>query len=117
GGRGVLVPALQARGARVVRADVYEREAVVPSRQAVERLLGWEGPAALAVSSAQALQQVLACLPSPALARLRAARVVAASERLAVLARESGFGDVAIAASARPADLVAAARTAIAPPA
>lgn len=115
GGRGVLVPALEARGARVLRADVYEREAVAPSSSAVARLVAWHGPAVLALSSGEALQQALASLPAPALDRLRAARVAAASERLAELARALGFDGIAVARSARPADLVDAARTLCSP--
>lgn len=109
GGRGVLAPALRARGAHVIRADVYERVPVVPSPQSVARVAALRDPAALALSSGEALQHLLAVLPAPTLARLRRAHVVAASERLADLAREHGFAAVSVAASARPADLLAAA--------
>lgn len=109
GGRGMLLPELQSRGARVLRADVYERQPVPPSPQAIAQLAALREPAVLALSSGEALQQVLASLPAPALDGLRRARVVAASERLASLARENGFARVALARSARPADLIAAA--------
>jgi uroporphyrinogen-III synthase len=115
GGRGMLIPTLQARGAHVIRADVYERQPVAPTRQSVERLAALRGPAVLALSSGEALEQVLACLPEAALQRLREAHVVAASERLAQLARDAGLRDPVVAGSARPADLIAAARTVIAP--
>lgn len=107
GGRGLLVPALQARGARVLRADVYERIAIAPSPRAVSQLLALGAPSVLALSSGEALESVLAALPAPALARLRQSRVLAASERLAVLARQHGFADVVVAKSARPRDLLA----------
>lgn len=110
GGRGLLLPALEARGARVLRADVYEREAVPVPAAAIARLLALHEPAVLALSSGEALQQALESLPEPALTRLRQAQVVAASERLAELARGLGFGSVSVARSARPADLVDAAR-------
>lgn len=106
GGRGLLVPALQSRGARVLRADVYEREAVAPSSRAIAQLQQVAAPIALALSSGEALQLAMAALPAPALARLRQARVLAASERLAAMAREHGFGDVVLARGPRPGDLL-----------
>lgn len=109
GGRGVLVPALEARGARVIRADVYERIAVALSPRSLSRLAELDAPAKLALSSAEALQLVVDALPEPLLERLRRAQVIAASERLADIARTHGFTDVVVARSARPADLVAAA--------
>ncbi len=109
GGRGVLVPSLQARGARVHRADVYERVAVPPSPQAVARLQSLPAPAVLALSSGEALQHLVDTLPAVALAALRQATVAAASDRLAGLARELGFQRVVLAGGPRPADLVAAA--------
>jgi uroporphyrinogen-III synthase len=51
---------------------------------------------------------MLDTLPAPALATLRRARVAAASERLAVLARAQGFDDVVVARGPRPANLLAA---------
>ena len=112
GGRGILVPALEARGASVVRADVYEREAVAPSAQSLARLDAVNAPAHLALSSGEALRLVMDVLPERLRERLRRAPVIAASERLAELARTFGFGDVVIARSARPVDLVAAAKSA-----
>jgi len=109
GGRGVLVPALEARGARVIRADVYERIAVSPSPRSLAQLSKLEAPATLLLSSAEALRLVLDALPEALHERLRRSQVVAASARLADLARERGFIDVVVARSARPADLIAAA--------
>jgi len=109
GGRGVLVPSLQARGARILRADVYERVPVPPSSRAVAQLQALSVPAVLALSSGEALQRILETLPATALAALRRARIVAASERLAGFARECGFDDVVTARGPRPADLLAAA--------
>lgn len=109
GGRGLLAPALQARGARVQRADVYERIAVAPAASAVAALCAIDAPMAVALSSAEALAQVLAALPAAAQARLRRAQALAASERLAALAHAQGFADVRVARSPRPGDLVAAA--------
>lgn len=109
GGRGEIAPALAARGARVQRVDVYERVPMPLSARALRALGGLDAPAVLALSSGEALQQVLAALSPDLAARLRGLAVVAASERLCALARALGFGRVALAAGPRPADLVAAA--------
>ncbi|WP_345777357.1 uroporphyrinogen-III synthase [Lysobacter sp. MMG2] len=115
GGRGVLVPALEARGARVLRADVYAREAVAPSPRSLARLAALDAPARLLLSSGEALQLVIDALPEDLRQRLRRAQVIAASERLADFARTHGFTDIVLAASARPADLIATAKNAPAP--
>jgi len=52
GGRGEITPALQQRGARVLRADVYERVAIAPSPRALAALRALDAPAWLALSSA-----------------------------------------------------------------
>ena len=109
GGRDVLIPALQARGARVLRADVYERVPVAPPPRVIAALRALTAPAVLALSSAEALQRVLASLPADVAATLRAATVIAASARLAGLARTLGCtGEILIARGPRPADLLAA---------
>lgn len=109
GGRGEIGPELQRRGAQVLRADVYERVAITPSPRALATLRTLAAPAWLALSSGAALEALLAALPADAVAALHRARVVAASARLAQLARERGFTAAVVAASARPRDLVAAA--------
>jgi len=96
----------------VVRADVYERVELAPSQRAIAALLALQGPAWLALGSGAALDVVLSALPADAAAVLRRAAVAAASERLARLAVERGFTRVVVAASAMPADLLAAAATA-----
>lgn len=110
GGRDLIAPALTGRGARIRRADVYRRDAVAPAPAAVAALCRIDAPTALALSSGEALRLVLATLPPEALAKLRQAQVLAASARLAALARECGFGDVVQARGPRPGQLVAAAR-------
>ena len=113
GGRGMLAPALQARGAEVIRADVYQRVPVALSPRALAAVRGLRQPAVLALSSGEALQHVLAAAPADVAHALRASLVVAASERLAALARDCGFARIAVAASARPGDLLDAARAAV----
>jgi uroporphyrinogen-III synthase len=109
GGRGHLATTLVERGARVQRADVYARVAVDLSPRAVACLQQLQSPLLLALSSGEALQRILVALPEPAAARLRQARVLAASARLATLARGHGFTDLVLAEDARPASLLAAA--------
>lgn len=115
GGRGHIAPVLQRRGARVLRADVYERVPITPAPHAVATLRALQAPAWLLLSSGEALAHLLDALPGAAIVALRRARVVAASARLAQLARERGFTGIVTAASARPRDLLdAAARAAAA---
>ena len=114
GGRGMLTPALQARGSTVLRADVYERVPLALADADIQRLLAMRLPAALALSSGEALQQVLAQLPAPAVAILRGTLAVAASERLATLARSLGWERVVVAGSPRPAALARTAAQALA---
>ncbi len=109
GGRGVIAPTLAAAGARVVRADVYARLPLRPTPARIAALQALPGPWLLPLSSGEALELTLAHLPSALVERLRSARVVAASARLAALARGHGFTDVREASDARPASLLAAA--------
>lgn len=114
GGRGTLTPALQARGAQVIRADVYARVPVAPSPRALAAVRALATPAVLAVSSGEALQLILAAVPDDVADLLRQMPVAVASERLAGLARASGFARCRCALSARPADMAEAAATAVA---
>jgi uroporphyrinogen-III synthase len=109
GGRDALEPALRARGARVLRADVYTREPLPPSPRALAALRALRAPGVLAASSAGALDQVLASVPEDVAARLRGLPLVVASGRLATHARALGFAQVAVAQGPQPAALVAAA--------
>jgi uroporphyrinogen-III synthase len=108
GGRDRIAAELRRRGARILRADVYTRVPITPATTAVAKLQALRGCLWLALSSGEALHRTFDSLPSPALRVLRRARVAAASPRLAELARQAGFGRIAIAASTRPRDLVAA---------
>ncbi len=109
GGRGVIATTLARRGARITRADVYERIAIAPSPRAVATLRALRTRPWLALSSGEALQRLLAALPADAARVLRTSRVLAASERLAVLAHELGFDDIHVATDARPRALLEAA--------
>lgn len=107
-GRGLLGSALRGRGARLLRADVYAREPIALSPSALRRLRALRVPTFLALTSEGALRQVLAQAPGDIQARLRAAPVMAASERLQRIAREAGFAEVGLAEGPRPHQLLAA---------
>src|SRR5690606_8746148 len=108
GGRGVIAATLAGRGARVLRANVYRRSPVAPPPRALAALRALDAPAWLLLSSGEALEHVLATVTGDALAQLRQAPVVAASARLADLARGHGLDVAAVASSARPAAMLAA---------
>lgn len=109
GGRDLIASALRQRGAQVDRADVYARERIPLSAASLARLRAFDGPLLLPVSSGEALQCIFETVPPDIAARLRGARVIAASARLATLARTQGCSDVRIAAGPRPRQLLAAA--------
>ncbi len=115
GGRDRIAPELHARGAELLRADLYAREPRPPAAAALARLRAFGGPLLLPVSSGDALLGVLSTVPAELAERLRGACVLAASARLATIAREAGCRDVRIAAGPRPAQLLAAAPSTGAP--
>ncbi len=108
GGRDRIEPGLRKRGAQVVRADVYARQAQAPTSRAFAALRAARGRWAIALSSGEALRTLMDHAPADLALKLRAARILAGSERLADEARALGFRDLRVAAGARPADLVAA---------
>jgi len=108
GGRGLLPAALAARGASVLRADVYRREAARLSSRARAGLQRLRPPAAVLLSSGEALANVLDQLEPGERAQLLAACVVAASSRLADEARRGGFVSVIEAGSTLPRQQLAA---------
>jgi len=111
GGRNLLAPALRARGAEVLRADVYARKPVrLPSRsiEALRAALDDPHRVLLALGSGEALQRLLDALPAELRVRLPSVAVVVASARLAGAARAAGFQRVAVATDARPASLLRA---------
>ena len=113
GGSGELAPALEARGATILRADVYERVPLPPDPRAVNAVRALNAPAVIALSSGEALTHLVATWPDDVVARLQACPVVAASDRLATIARDLGFARVGRAAGPRPAQLVDAAGQAV----
>ncbi len=113
GGRGLIAPTLEARGATLQRVDVYTRTALRPAPRTLQRLRRQPAPWVLALSSAEALAWALARLPADLLARLRGSAVVAASERLAALAEAEGFGRIHLAQGPQPLQLAQAAHAVV----
>lgn len=107
-GRGLLVSALQDRGARVLRADVYRRVPVPLPARVLARLRELDAPACLALTSEAALARVLGELPADLTALLRSMPAVAASERLRQRALQLGMQQVERAQGPLPAQLLAA---------
>ncbi|UHQ20336.1 uroporphyrinogen-III synthase [Lysobacter sp. KIS68-7] len=110
GGRDRIAPGLRARGAEVVRADVYAREAQAPMPRAWNALRAVRGKLAIALSSGDALDTLMAHVPGDLRGRLLGARILAGSERLADIAQRHGFDDIRVAEGARPAELLAVVR-------
>jgi uroporphyrinogen-III synthase len=109
GGRDRIAPGLQLRGAIVQRVDVYAREPMRPNAATLSRLRGIRGRWLLPLSSNDALQHLLTVLPEDCATRLRKARVIAASERLAQSAHALGCVDVQVGLGPRPRQLLDAA--------
>ncbi len=108
-GRGVLDEALVVRGAEVIRVHVYERTDVAPDVAVLDRLVAAKHALAI-VSSAAALDRLVATMTPDALAALRdRVHWVLASGRLDEAATRHGFHHRSVARSAHTADLVAAA--------
>jgi len=113
GGRNRIAPVLRRRGAEVVMLDVYER---VPPRLTQRHFAAVDAagdPLVMLVSSAEALGNLVALLPPRTLERLRGQIVVVSSERLAAIALRHAFGEIVLAHSASPRDLLAGAAAAL----
>lgn len=111
GGRGLIAETLAHRGARVRRADVYQREPRVPSPARRAALARLPARAALLVSSAEAFEGLWAQLDARARAAVQARPAVASSARLAAMLAERGFGAIVLAAGAAPEALLDALAT------
>lgn len=114
GGRDRIAPTLRRRGAKVEAIHVYRRVPPRLTRRHFDALAAARDPLIALVSSGEALDHLVALLPSAQVARLRAQILVVSSARLAVLAREHAFSQIVLARSAAPRDLIAAAAAALA---
>ncbi len=104
GGRETLATVLRERGATVDYAELYERFEQQYSPAQWQQALSGEGNSWLLLSSGQALDIVMAQLPD---LPQRLAGIVLPSERVADQARELGFRQVLVPASARDDDMLA----------
>ncbi len=116
GGRGMLAPTLQQRGARIVRADVYRRVPLRLRASSIQALSLALPRSVLALSSAEALTLVLQQLPAELVAAWQQRPVVASSDRMLDAARAAGFMHGMRAAGPLPQQLAAAAEAAIMTP-
>lgn len=108
GGRGVITQTLTTRGATVLRANVYCRQPARLDRRHADRVRALPAASALLLTSAEALDNVLAQLPADACARLRTCVLVASSDRLLDLAAARGFQHVLRADGPQSAQLLTA---------
>ncbi|WP_286074678.1 uroporphyrinogen-III synthase [Stenotrophomonas sp. 59] len=118
GGRGLIAAQLQAAGATLERADVYQRRLLRLPPRALARLARSASPWVLAVSSGEALQHFWRQIPAALQRRLRAhASIVVASDRLGEQARSLGLHRVVRSAGPTTEQLVAAAHATLTGPA
>lgn len=113
GGRDLIAPALRRRGATVDVIHVYRRVAPRLTRRHFDALDAAPDPLITLVSSGEALANLIALLPAHQVERMRAQIIVVSSARLAAAARGNAFGEIVLARSAAPRDLLAAAETAL----
>ena len=113
-GRDLLHETLRERRAKLTHLHVYARAAPRYTRAQTEALARAAAPLLTLLSSAQGLATLRATPPLELFARLAAGELVVSSARLAAAARASLFANVHVAASALPADLLDAARLALA---
>lgn len=118
GGRGLIAAQLQAAGASIERADVYQRRLLRLSPRTLARLAHSAYPWVLAVSSGEALQHFWQQLPRALQQRLQAhASVVVASDRLGEQAQALGLQRISRSAGPAGAQLVSAAHATLTVPA
>lgn len=118
GGRGLIAAQLQAAGATLERADVYQRCLLGLQPRVLARLARSASPWVLAVSSGEALQHFWRQIPAALQQRLRAhASIVVASDRLGEQARDLGLHRVVRSAGPTTEQLVAAAHATLTGPA
>jgi uroporphyrinogen-III synthase len=113
GGLDRIAPTLRRRGAEVEAIHVYRRVPPRLTRRHFEALTAAKDPLITLLSSGEALDNLVALLPPPLIERLRRQVIVVSSARLAGIARENGFEEIVQARSAAPADLLAAAASAL----
>lgn len=107
-GREALAPVLTARGAELLRAEVYRRQPTHPKDTALASLAAAAGPIATLASSAAGFERLRAILAPTVQQRLLDGVLVVSSERLAAQARAAGAQRVCVAPGPAAAQLVEA---------
>ena len=107
GGRGLLASELRARGARIVVAEVYRRQALRLADARLRALDRLPDSSALLMTSGESFALLWQALDDAARTRLLRRPCVVASARLEAEARALGFSLVLRAGDARPASLLA----------
>ena len=96
GGRDFLAQSLRARGARVDEAAVYHRQLHPAALQALQVWCNPElEPGVLLISSSESLQRVISAASADLARALKACLVLAPHPRIAEVARQLGFKQVA----------------------
>lgn len=111
GGRELLREELARRGAEVVAVDVYRRSRAQPDTAALEQLARAcaQGRVAIAATSTEVLESLLAIANEDRVPRLREAALLVPGERVADAARARGWrGRLIVAAGAEDATMAAA---------
>ena len=98
GGRDLIARTLQERGAQVDEASAYERSLHPDAIHSVQQLVCQDMPSAMLVTSSESLQRLLIAAPADLLRAIQQLPVIAPHERIAQVARASGFAQVVISA-------------------
>jgi uroporphyrinogen-III synthase len=114
GGRDLIAPTLRRRGATVEVIHVYRRVAPRLTRRHFDALDAAPDPLITLISSGEALTNLMSLVPGRLIERMRGQIIVVSSARLVAAAREHAFGEIVLARSAAPRDLLAAAESTLA---
>jgi uroporphyrinogen-III synthase len=108
GGRNLLADELTRRGVRMDRCELYERQPSDAYVETIESLLVEQRIDLVVAHSGELLKDLLQLLHPDKLQQLLVLPVLVPGERVAELARQSGFQEVLAASSALPEDMVSA---------
>lgn len=108
GGRALLADTLIQRGASISECELYRREPTAEFTDQIIELLAAEGVDLVIVHSGELLKNLLAIVPESRRPTLMKLPLLVPSERVAEIARNTGFQAVICAGSALPEDMVSA---------
>jgi uroporphyrinogen-III synthase len=110
GGRALLADTLIQRGASVSECELYRREPTAEFADQIIELLASGGVDLVIAHSGELLKNLLAVVPGSQRSSLMKLPLLVPSERVAEIARNTGFQAVICAGSALPEDMVSALR-------